>query len=113
MRASCSEEQGVEPPLQPSDVVPETRATLPAVPDIRIGVGSTMSAVGRGRPTAAWLASWTRMYCPGAIDPARSTVCVELEPKLPVPVALAYWSDISASETLELPRLKSSMKSCV
>ena len=38
---------------------------------------------------------------------------IELAPKLPVPVALAYWSDQPASEVEVEPRLKSSMKSCV
>ena len=38
---------------------------------------------------------------------------VELAPKLPVPVALAYCTDHPASETEAVPRLNSSTKSCV
>ncbi len=35
------------------------------------------------------------------------------DPKLPVPVALVYWTDQPVSDTELLPRLNSSMKSFV
>jgi len=53
IRASCSAEQCVEPPLQPRLAVPSTRATLPDPAAICIGVPSTMSGVGSGTPEPA------------------------------------------------------------
>ena len=60
--ANCAAEQGVDPPFQPRDAVELTRATLPAVPLILIGVASITSGVGSGEPTAAVDASWIRRY---------------------------------------------------
>ena len=56
--ARASGGQGMEPPLQPSEVGLRTRATLPAVALRLIGEGSVTSGGGRGLP-AAPLASWT------------------------------------------------------
>ena len=38
-------------------------------------------------------------------------ICDADEPKSPVPVALAYWSDQPDSDTVVAPRLNSSTKS--
>jgi hypothetical protein len=70
--------------------VPEAIATFPEAAAIAIGVGSTWSGVGRGTPFAP-PASWTRKYWPGwSVTFGSSVSCVEVAPKLPVPVALAY-----------------------
>ena len=103
--------QGVEPPLHPRGVVVLTRATLPAVPDMLMGEGSVTSGAGRGLPTGAFEASCIKRYAPGANDPARGVIWVGVAPKLPAPVALAYWTDQPVRETVALPRLKSSTKS--
>jgi hypothetical protein len=97
--------------LQPSEVVPLTSATFPAVPLMAIGVASMKSGKGSGLPTAAVLASWTRTYRPGARDDSsgKSNCCVAVAPKFPVPVALAYWRESSLSGTGVVPRLKTSM----
>ena len=75
-----------------------------------IGDASVTSGVGRGAPTAALEASWTRKYWPGANDTLGSGVSrLVAAPKIPVPLALVYWTDQPASEALAVPRLKSSM----
>ncbi len=43
------------------------------------------------------------------MDPESGVIWVVLDPKFPAPVALAYWSDQPVSETVVVPRLKSSM----
>ncbi len=115
--ASAAEEHGdvlSTPPLHPSGVVESTRAIFPAVADMRIGVGSTTSGVGSGAPTAAFEDSWINRYWPGASDVAGSSVIIaEFPPNSPTPLPLVYWTDQPASDALELPRLNSSMKSCV
>ncbi len=95
MRASASAEQSVLPPLQLSDVIPVTSATLPAPAAMLIGVGSTKSGAGSGAPTVGlFVASWTRKYWPGwSVMLGSSTSCPLLAPKLPVPVALVYWME--------------------
>ena len=56
------------------------------------------------------LASRTRKYWPGARVTAGSSVNWPLfAPKLPVPVALAYWTELPASDAGAVPRLYSSM----
>src|SRR5688572_12287462 len=96
--------------LQPSDVVPLAITTLPALPDMLIGVGSSRYGVGSGAPTSGlFVASRTSRYLPGASEPESSVSCPEFAPKKPPPVALAYWSDLPASETVVAPRLKISM----
>ena len=64
-----------------------------------IGVASVTSGVGSGAPTAAWLASWTSRKRPGWIVPESSVSWPVFAPKLPVPVALAYWIDQPARLT--------------
>src|SRR5262245_28826492 len=108
MVASAAGEHGVEPPLQPSGVVVFTRATLPAPAAIAIGVASVTSGAGSGAPAPEPAPSCTSRYWPGAIVPESSVSCPELAPRLPVPVALAYWIDQPASETGVAPRLNSS-----
>jgi hypothetical protein len=98
----------VEPPLQPSGVVVFTSATLPAVALMAIGVASVTSGAGSGAPAPAPAASWTRRYCPDPRVPESSVSCPAPAPRLPVPVALAYWSDQPASEAGAPPRLNSS-----
>ncbi len=96
--------------LQPSVVTPFASATFPAVPDMLIGVGSSRNGVGSGAPTAAlFVASRTSRYLPGGTVPLSSVSCVALAPRFPLPVALAYWSDLPSSETEAVPRLKISM----
>ena len=96
--------------LQPSVVTPFASATLPALADMLIGVGSSRKGVGRGAPTAAlFVASRTSRYLPGRIEPLSSVSCVAFAPRLPLPVALAYCSDLPSSETEAVPRLKISM----
>ena len=110
MRARAAASHGCpELPLQPSVVWPVTRATFPAPAAMRIGVPSTMSGVGRGAPTAAFVDSCTSRYWPGASEPLSSVSMAALAPKFPAPAALAYWSDIPSSETVPEPRLKISM----
>src|SRR4051794_1088502 len=107
IRARCAALHGLEPPLQPRVSAPATSATLPAVPLMLIGVGSTMSAE-IDPPTAP--ASCTSTYPNGSTKPESSVViCVVLEPKLPVPVALAYCSDRPVNGTATGERLKISM----
>src|SRR5712691_108498 len=106
--ASADGPQGVEPPLQPSEVVVRVSATLPAVAAMLIGVESITSGVGSGAPTAAVDASWTSRYWPGAIVPLRGVIRFVAEPKLPVPVALVYWIDQPESDTGSVLPLKSS-----
>jgi hypothetical protein len=60
MRACAAGSQEAEPPLHPSEAVPVTSATFPAVPLMLIGVPSVPSGAGSGAPTAAVEASWTR-----------------------------------------------------
>jgi hypothetical protein len=48
--------------------------------------------------------AWTSTYCPGATSPES----VVTDPNAPVPVALAYCSDLPASDAVAVPRLKSS-----
>jgi hypothetical protein len=89
--ASAAGPHGVELPLQPKGVVVFTRATFPAPAAIAMGVASMTSGVGKGDPTAAWEASWTKKYWPGArVTAGNSVINVEFAPKLPVPVALVY-----------------------
>ena len=71
-----------------------------------IGLASARSQAGSGRPTAAFEASRIRKYWPGARVTAGSSVSwVVAAPKLPVPVALAYWTELPASEAGAVPRL--------
>src|SRR3712207_274786 len=91
--------------LQPSDAVPVASATLPAEPLTLIGVVSVVwSGPGSGAPVGP-LASCTRKYRPGWIVPDSSVSWPALLPKLPVPVALAYWSDMPSRTIGSLPRL--------
>ncbi len=113
MVARAAGEQGVEPPLHPSGVVVLTSATLPPPAAMLIGVESVTSGVGRGVLGVAPAASWISRYCPGARDPLSGVMRFVADPKLPVPVALVYWTDHPASDTELLPRLNSSMKSFV
>ena len=100
--------------MQPSDAVLLTSATLPAPAAMAIGVASVTSGAGNGVQTAAVDASWISRYWPGAIETAgRSVCCAAFVLKLPAPVALAYWIDQPAMLAEDVPRLKSSMKSCV
>ena len=68
-----------------------------------------MSGVGSGAPTAALEDSCTSRYWPGASEPLSSVSMAAFRAEKPVPVALAYWSDIPSSETVPVPRLKISM----
>lgn len=80
--------------MQPSGVALLTSATLPAEALIAIGVESVTSGVGKGAPTAAVVACCTSRYWPGCrLMLGSSVICVAEAPKLPVPVALAYWID--------------------
>jgi hypothetical protein len=100
---------GVEPPLHPSDEVPVAMATLPPVADMLMGVGSIRSGEGSGEPFAP-PACWTSRYRPGArAPPGSSVICVDVAPKFPAPVALAYWSERPVRSTRLVPRLKISM----
>src|SRR4051812_30299926 len=95
MSAVCSGVHGMEPPLQARPVTDRTSATFPAVPlRARFPVVSGVGSAPLGVVPAA---SWTRWYCPGAREPARSTL---LEENGPVPVALAYWTDQPSRETV-------------
>jgi hypothetical protein len=78
-----------------------------------IGEESVTSGAGRGLPTGAFEASRISRYAPGASDPERGVIWVAVAPKFPVPVALVYWTDQPARETVVFPRLKSSTKSWV
>ena len=94
--------------------MPVTSATLPAPAAMAIGVASMRSGKGSGAPTAALLDSWMSMYWPGCSATGGNSVsCVVVAPKLPVPVALAYWIDMPLRDSETVPRLKSSTKSCV
>src|SRR5262245_51573148 len=104
--ASCKAEQGVEPPLQVSPVVVVARITFPPVA-LMLTV-PVASGVGSGEPVAP-PACWTRKYWPGPSDP--DSVVTGFEPKFPAPVALAYCTDIPASETDPAVGLKISTKS--
>ena len=85
MRARAAASHGCpELPLQPSVVWPVTRATFPAPAAMRIGVASTMSGVGRGAPTAAFVDSCTSRYWPGASEPLSSVSMAALAPKFAV-----------------------------
>src|SRR5262245_25850510 len=106
--ASAAALHGVELPLQPSDAVVFTTATLPAPAAMAIAVESVMSGVGRGEPTAAFEDSWTRMYWPAPTEPLSGVMRPVLAPKLPVPVALVYWIDQPSRDTDVVPRLNSS-----
>ena len=112
MLASAVAEHGLAAePLQPSGVVVFTRAILPPTAAMLIGVASVTSGAGSAAPTAPPEASWTRTYWPGAIDPASGVMNCAALPKVPVPLALAYWIDQPARLTVAAPRLKSSTKS--
>src|SRR3954466_10023706 len=102
--APCAVLHGFDPPLQPSEAVEATRATLPAVPLMLIGAGAVRLAVGKGEPVAP-PASLIRKYLPGSRETSGSTVIWLATPKLPVPVALAYWTDLPASGIAVVPRL--------
>ena len=79
-----------------------------------IGVESVTSGVGSGNPTAAFDASWTSTYWPGATSMAGSSVMrFVAEPKFPTPYALVYCTDHPEVLAVVVPRLKISMKSCV
>jgi hypothetical protein len=109
MRASAAASHGVEPPLQPSEAVPSTSATLPAPAAMAIGESSGTSFAGSGAPFAP-PASCTSTYWPGSTMTSGNGVsCPALAPRLPVPVALAYWSDLPLSDAAVSPRLKISM----
>ena len=73
MREVDSVPHAVEPPLQPSEVVPLTRATLPAVPLRLIGVASMKSGETKAAPVVP-LACCTRKYWPGCKVTAGSSV---------------------------------------
>src|SRR5436190_18862236 len=109
--ASAAGVQGVEPPLQPSGVVVLTRATLPPVALMLMGVASVTSGVGNTAPMAAVDASWTKRYWPGSSEPLSGVMRLVADPKLPLPVAPVYCTDQPAARTEVLPRLKSSTKS--
>ena len=111
--ASWAGGHGVELPLQPSGVVELTSATLPPVPLMLIGVVSMTSGVGSGDPTAAFVASCTSRYWPGASEPDNGVIRLVADPKLPVPTRSVYWIDQPARSTVVVPRLKSSTKSWV
>src|SRR5262249_12144938 len=108
MCASADAGQGVEPPLQPSELVVSVRATLPSLALMLIGVESVTSAVGGAAPWPPPEASCTSRYLPGASVPDSGVITFVALPKLPVPVALAYWMLQPASDTADEPRLNSS-----
>jgi hypothetical protein len=81
---------------------------------MEIGESSTKSGSGSASPLPAPAPSCTRKYPPASSVTAGSSVSWPLlAPKSPVPVALAYCSDLPPSSTPAVPRLKISMKSCV
>src|SRR5215471_5380655 len=82
MRFVCASEHGVEPPLQPSDKVLFTRATLPAVPLMLIEPAT--SGVGSGMPLAPPDASCTKNDCPEASVTEGKIVIRPEPPKRPV-----------------------------
>src|SRR5882672_2602819 len=104
IRARAAGEQGFEPPLHPSDAVELTRATLPA-PAAMLIAGTETRSGARAIPFDP-PASCTRKYWPGLRDTFGSSVIWFVTPKLPVPVALAYCSDLPLSDTGDAPRLK-------
>src|SRR5262249_51437015 len=85
MCASADAGQGVEPPLQPSELVVSVRATLPSLALMLIGVESVTSAVGSAAPLAPPEASCTNRYLPGASVPDSGVITFVALPKLPVP----------------------------
>ena len=92
--ASCAAAHGVELPLQPSDVAVLASATLPAPAAIAIGVASVRSGAGRsGAGRAARLLDEVVLAGRDRLTFGSSVSCVGVAPKLPVPVALAYWID--------------------
>src|SRR5262245_503623 len=88
----------MDPPLHPSDTALLTKAIFAPVALMLSGVASMMSGVGKDTEPPAPGAPWINRYCPGWIVPDSGVSWVELKPKLPVPVALAYWIDQPASE---------------
>src|SRR5690349_2412391 len=99
MSARCSAEHGVLPPLHASAAAWRTSATLPA--PAAIAAGPVASGVGSDAPAVPPLIA-TRKYLPGCTVAAGSTATPL---KLPVPVALAYCTDMPASDTGVAPRL--------
>src|SRR5262249_30771235 len=102
-RASAGQLPGLRPQLSAAAV--RTSATFP--PETAMFVVPVASGVGRGAPTAAAEASWTRKCAPGATDPERLVTCHV------VPAPEVYWTDQLPRSTVVLPRLNSSTKSFV
>ena len=99
-------------PLQPSEVAPVARATLPAVPPMAIV--PVASGVGSGDPVGAGGVMPTRNRPPAGTSTAGSATSWPRDaPKLPVPVADAYWTDSPSSAAGAVPRLNSSTKSAL
>src|SRR5207247_1277189 len=83
----------------------------PLAGTVAVTEGAASLGAGGATRTAPPEASWTRTYWPGPIDPASGVMNCAALPKVPVPLALAYWIDQPARLTVAAPRLKSSTKS--
>ena len=111
MRASCSGAHGVLDPLHPRESAPAARTTLPALP-LMLMVPTT-SAVGSAAPVAPGAIPTRNRPPAGTSTPGSATNWLEEAPKLPVPVADAYWTESPARDAGAVPRLNSSTKSAL